>query len=55
MITVACANATCFCFSHKIKLVDFPDFWKEMNADSQLGFTAAYKVSYMCVHVCVHA
>ena len=24
-----------------------------MNADSQLGFAAAYEVSYMCVRACV--
>ncbi|KAI0239139.1 Tyrosine-protein phosphatase 10D [Lamellibrachia satsuma] len=29
--------------SHQVKLVDFPDHWKEMNADSQLGFAAAYE------------
>ena len=55
MITVACANTTCFGFSHQIKLVDFPDHWKRMNADSQLQFAAVYEVSYMCVRACMCA
>ncbi|KAI0229775.1 Tyrosine-protein phosphatase 10D [Lamellibrachia satsuma] len=29
--------------SHQVKLVDFPDHWKKMNADSQLEFAAAYE------------
>ena len=33
------------CFSYRVKLVDFPEHWKKMNADSHLLFAMAYEVS----------
>ena len=46
-------NMLDICFSRPIKLTDFPEHWKTMNADAQFKFAEEYEVedSYIYIHI----